>query len=177
MLNDAPRRLPEIRQTVSSALARDEETLASLPPPPSDDPSGELVRLFSTFRFELDAFVSGRLGYESLLQSYKFISSTFAANIRSTRPRFIPYAEDDQRYEDCSVLKEEVVLIDLTDVSGDTRLCDNSMKNRGDFVLEMNADDVWRFLERQVSALIVAFAVLACLINSRSAVARLANSH
>ncbi|GAA5883270.1 hypothetical protein JCM16303_007338 [Sporobolomyces ruberrimus] len=90
-------KLPEIRQTVSDALATAQSSLADLPPPPSEDPSGELVRLFGNFRYELNSYVRGSLGSESLLQQAKFISSNFASNIRDTHPRFAPFDKTDDR--------------------------------------------------------------------------------
>ncbi|GAA6008899.1 hypothetical protein JCM11491_003826 [Sporobolomyces phaffii] len=140
-------KLPEIRATVSDALSTAETSLHALPPPPSEDASGELIRLFTDFRYELDSYVRGSLEYESLLQQAKIVSSTFATNIRATRPRFAPFDKTDDRYEESAIFREKVVLYDLTDLTGNRRLCDETTNNLARFVLEMSVGEVRDFLK------------------------------
>lgn len=138
----SPRRLPDIRQTVADALSTAETSLSNLPAPPSEDPSGELIRLFTNFRHDLDSYVRGSLGYEDLLQQMKFVSSTFASNIRATAPRFQSFTDDDFNLPDTST----VVLKDLTDSRGSRNLCDGKSMTR--FLLDMDVGDVRRYLQR-----------------------------
>ncbi|GAA6061393.1 hypothetical protein JCM10212_000653 [Sporobolomyces blumeae] len=133
-------KLPEIRQVVSDTLAGAMTNIERLPPPPSEDPSGELIGLLGTFRYDLDAFVSGDVGSEALIVELKRIFSGFADNIRATRPRFNPFEKTDTRYGKHATSRQWVIVSDLTKSSG--VLCNESSKNHRKFVLEMNVADV-----------------------------------
>lgn len=82
--------------------------LHELPPPPSDNPTTELLELLATFSSHLHGRVRGTSGHESLIQSVRPAYETFKWDILATRPNFVPHLKPEVEDEESSEGEEEL---------------------------------------------------------------------
>ncbi|KAL4246136.1 hypothetical protein ABKN59_008971 [Abortiporus biennis] len=83
--------LPFLRQKSKDSLQEVKESMEHLPPPPSENPATELLRLITGFSAEVGSLVKGVESYERLLQNCRPAYSKFKLNIRRTAPDFRPF--------------------------------------------------------------------------------------
>ncbi|KAF4620301.1 hypothetical protein D9613_001087 [Agrocybe pediades] len=85
------KRLPQIYQELEENITNARRDLASLPPPPSDNPHTEIAALIHKFMNEVAKHVEGIPQADGLLQRIRPMNETFRINIRSTAPVFRPF--------------------------------------------------------------------------------------
>ena len=66
-----------------------------MPPPPSDNPSAELLRLVTAFSTDVDHIIQGRESYERLIQRCRPAYASFKYDIRSTAPKMRPFEKPE----------------------------------------------------------------------------------
>lgn len=95
---NASHRLPKLRAEAEESLQSVQTSLSKLPPPPSDNPVLELLRMVSAIATDIQSLVRGVEGYEGLLQQCRPFHQTLKYDILSTQPNFRPFksAKDDQ---------------------------------------------------------------------------------
>ena len=139
-------RLPEIRKVVNEGFVETQSRIDDLPPPPSTDPLSEMMQLLQAYRSDLDAYVAGSQGFESLIKDKNRIQAVFADNIRETRPRLYPFTEEHASQLPKDLIQKSPVLIDCSDSSSFY-----SSEKINDFVLTLNLNDVTERIERYSS--------------------------
>ncbi|TFY58340.1 hypothetical protein EVG20_g8188 [Dentipellis fragilis] len=85
------KRLPELRKELEHLLALTQRELDVLPPSPSHEPIGELMRLVGAFTRGVEKHVVGTPVAEGLLQALRPMQQEFFEAIRSTVPEFAPW--------------------------------------------------------------------------------------
>ncbi|VDC00608.1 unnamed protein product [Peniophora sp. CBMAI 1063] len=91
-------RLPLIQQELDAALAKTQASLKDLPPPPSsEEPVSEIVRMVSEFTREADSQTQGVPEADGLLQQMSGAEEVFQTDIRLTVPNYKPWRSDDQQ--------------------------------------------------------------------------------
>jgi len=94
--------LPELRKKSKDSHHEVKSRLDNLPPPPSDNPSAELLRLVTGFSTEVAQLIRGSEGYEQLIQQCRPAFAKFKQDIRSTAPDFRPFTDErDEPREEC----------------------------------------------------------------------------
>ena len=88
--------LPVLRQQSKDSNKKIAELLDSLPPPPSENPSAELIRLITAFSGEVENVIQGRESHERLIQICRPAYVTFKKDIRATAPQFRPFVHEGQ---------------------------------------------------------------------------------
>ena len=68
----------------------------TLPPPPSDNPTAELLHLITAFSAEVDNVIEGRESFEYLIRACRPALDSFTRDIRSTAPRMRPFMSDTE---------------------------------------------------------------------------------
>ena len=74
---------------------RVKQNLDQMPPPPSDNPSAELLRLVTAFSTDVEHIIQGRESYERLIQRCRPAYASFKHDIRSTAPRMRPFEKPE----------------------------------------------------------------------------------
>lgn len=115
--------LPKLRQEAKVSQAQIKAQLDELPPPPSDNPTAELLRLVTAFASEANALIQGAESQERLIQRCRPAYKAFKYDIRKTAPRFRPY-DNEQIVDDLDDFTEIVVDSD-TDAASDPSLDDS----------------------------------------------------
>lgn len=121
-------RLPDLRLKSKQRLQEIKEMLEALPPPLSENPVAELLRLVTRFSVDVEHVIRGSESFESLLQSCRAAYASFKCDIHGTEPIFKPFINEDEasdRYspmeEASEVAFEEVIHEDpVTNDSGNT---------------------------------------------------------
>ncbi|KAI0088919.1 P-loop containing nucleoside triphosphate hydrolase protein [Irpex rosettiformis] len=107
--------LPQLRKDSKNSYAKIEKLLADLPPPPSDDPASDLLRMVTSFSHQVGSLIEGEEAFERLLQRCRPAYLRLKHDIRGTAPRFMPFMknEDTKGFDvdwkiepDVSVLEE-----------------------------------------------------------------------
>ncbi|POY75200.1 hypothetical protein BMF94_1832 [Rhodotorula taiwanensis] len=89
-------KLPQIRSDLVTSLNSVHNALKELPPAPSSDPVGELhIRLAALAR-DLDSLMQGTPGRADLVQAKNREDQRYKADIRATRPVFVPFTASDE---------------------------------------------------------------------------------
>ncbi|CAL1705006.1 unnamed protein product [Somion occarium] len=120
--------LPDLRLKSKQRLQEIKEMLEALPPPLSENPVAELLRLVTRFSVDVEHVIRGSESFESLLQSCRAAYASFKCDIHGTEPIFKPFINEDEasdRYspmeEASEVAFEEVIHEDpVTNDSGNT---------------------------------------------------------
>lgn len=115
--------LPKLRQEAKESQAQIKAQLDELPPPPSENPTAELLRLVTAFASEANALIQGAESHERLIQRCRPVYKAFKHDIRKTAPRFRPY-ENEQIVDNLFDFTEIVVDSD-TDAASDPSLDDS----------------------------------------------------
>ncbi|KAF9558114.1 hypothetical protein CPC08DRAFT_639388 [Agrocybe pediades] len=85
------KRLPQIYYELEENISNARRDLASLPPPPSDNPHTEIAALIHKFMNEVAKHVEGVPHADGLLQLIRPMHESFRIDIRSTAPIFRPF--------------------------------------------------------------------------------------
>ncbi|KAJ3559507.1 hypothetical protein NM688_g311 [Phlebia brevispora] len=88
-------RLPGLRKESKESYQDVRQQLDNLPPPPSDNPSGELLRLVTTFSTDVEHLIQGRESYQRLIQRCRPAYTQFRYDIRRTAPKMRPFEKAD----------------------------------------------------------------------------------
>ncbi|EKM56235.1 uncharacterized protein PHACADRAFT_207519 [Phanerochaete carnosa HHB-10118-sp] len=83
--------LPKLRREAKESLDTVRERLSALPPPPSDNPASELLRMITSFCDKVQSLIRGAESHERLIQKCRPAYKTFKRDIRRTAPQFKPY--------------------------------------------------------------------------------------
>ncbi|GJE98795.1 dynamin domain-containing protein [Phanerochaete sordida] len=83
--------LPKLRREAKDSLDIVREQLDALPPPPSENPAHELLRMVTTFTSEVRSFIQGAESHERLIQKCRLAYGAFKSHIRGTAPQFKPF--------------------------------------------------------------------------------------
>jgi hypothetical protein len=87
--------LPKLRLDSKNSFEEVVKHLDSLPPPPTDDPASELLRMVTVFQREVGALVQGEEAYERLIQRCRPAYFRLKRDIRGTAPRFVPFLRNE----------------------------------------------------------------------------------
>lgn len=85
------RRLPQIRNDLSTALTGVHAALKKLPPPPSADPVSELHARLAGLSRDLDLLAQGAPGFAELVQAKNREDQLLKNMLYATKPHFIPF--------------------------------------------------------------------------------------
>ena len=88
-------RLPSLREDIKSFLDSTLQLITDLPPPPSDNPTIELLGMVREFCADFGALVYGKEGHESLLQQCRPAHRALKNDILGTAPNFRPFKNAD----------------------------------------------------------------------------------
>lgn len=83
--------LPKLRKEAKESLEVVREQLSLLPPPPSDNPAGELLQMVTSFCAEVQSLIRGAESHKQLLQKCRLAYRKFKRDIRRTAPKFEPF--------------------------------------------------------------------------------------
>ncbi|KAH8117943.1 P-loop containing nucleoside triphosphate hydrolase protein [Phellopilus nigrolimitatus] len=105
--------LPKLRQDSRASLMSTSSELSTLPPPPPENPTSELLKLVTNFTSELNSHVQGLPNYEGLIQRCRPAYNSFGNDILTTRPMFIPFEKDafeefDDIPDEPEIVKEDI---------------------------------------------------------------------
>ncbi|KAG6329012.1 hypothetical protein ID866_10077, partial [Astraeus odoratus] len=89
------KRLPEIQKDLYEALQQTEKEISDLPPEPSSNPLGEMLKVVDEFKKELAQRIEGTPGEDGILQNIRPHTATFRRSIRATAPKFMPWERRD----------------------------------------------------------------------------------
>ncbi len=84
-------RLPKLRDDAMASRQQTRQALDALPPPLSDNPSAELLKMVQRFCSDFENYVRGLSHFESLIQHCKPAFLQLSRDIRATAPNFRPY--------------------------------------------------------------------------------------
>lgn len=93
--SNSPDRLPELHDELQKLIRTTEESLHSLPKPPSEDAFAEIFHLIGEFIRDLGVYLKGTPYADGLLQVIRPHQITFRNAVRATAPRF--RAQTDER--------------------------------------------------------------------------------
>ncbi|TCD67241.1 hypothetical protein EIP91_000370 [Steccherinum ochraceum] len=126
--------LPGLREKCKESLRLAKSDLEKFPPPASDQPAAELLRLITGFSTNVECLVRGSDNFEHLLQRCRPAYATFKRDVRGTSPDLRPFKDleaemfgngldSDERYE---ILEEANDAYDATSLgrSSPLYLCD-----------------------------------------------------
>lgn len=145
-------RLPDLRKEAKASYQEVEQQLMALPPPPSDDPYGELLRMLTSFSNEVNALVQGYESYERLLQKCRPAYTKLQRDIRGTAPRFTPFthAEDSNGYCPDIAIEPESEPVEHVEIAS----MEDEVQSLVSIESEtMNLGDVRKHIERYVYSL------------------------
>lgn len=83
--------LPKLRLDASESRDRTLEALKKLPPPVSDNPSADLLRMVTAFSNDFRNYINGISDFADLIQKCKPAYEEFRVSIKQTMPDFRPY--------------------------------------------------------------------------------------
>ena len=83
-------RLPKLRTEAKESLSNVREQLSHLPPPPSENPAGDLLHMITSFCNDVQSLIRGSEAYERLIQKCNPAYKAFKSNIKRTAPQFRP---------------------------------------------------------------------------------------
>ncbi|KAG8946753.1 hypothetical protein FRC04_011409 [Tulasnella sp. 424] len=89
--------LPKLRLDATRSRESARALLSKLPPPLSDNPSAELLRMVTNFSTEFRNFTNGLSEFASLIQKCKPAYEEFHERIKETAPDFRPYTEKEKK--------------------------------------------------------------------------------
>lgn len=101
MSTDCSRRLPELLTEVDEHLSSCKKDLAALPVRSISDPVGEVWKLLSGFKHDVQDLVAGRPddGSQGLIQMVRGARQEFRQAIFKGAPRFRPWTKPDTEVE------------------------------------------------------------------------------
>ncbi|KAI0319289.1 P-loop containing nucleoside triphosphate hydrolase protein [Amylostereum chailletii] len=85
------RRLPELQSELDKLLDQTEKSIEKLPPAPSSEPVGQILRLVGGFSREVEKRTEGTSEEDGLLQQLQPAQRAFQQAIRLTAPDFRPF--------------------------------------------------------------------------------------
>ncbi|KAF7797716.1 hypothetical protein EIP86_008916 [Pleurotus ostreatoroseus] len=97
--------LPALRKESKESYQEVKRLLASLPPPPPENPASELLHLVTAFSGIVDNLIQGRDHYETLIQECRPAYQVFKTDIRRTAPRMRPF--ENQNAADSVVIEDD----------------------------------------------------------------------
>ncbi|KIP02343.1 hypothetical protein PHLGIDRAFT_298819 [Phlebiopsis gigantea 11061_1 CR5-6] len=109
LINDS---LPGLRANADDSLSAVQKALATLPPPPSDNPMLELLGMIKSLVSEVDALVRGTEGSERLLQQCRPAHQQLKYDILGTAPNFRPFRTAAVDKQDFTVEVDEDDAVD-----------------------------------------------------------------
>ncbi|KAG8903486.1 hypothetical protein FRB99_003229 [Tulasnella sp. 403] len=89
--------LPKLRLDATRSREVTKQLIAKLPPPMSDNPSAELLRMVTSFSLEFRNFSNGISDHASLIQKCKPAYEEFRLAIKNTAPDFRPYTQKEKK--------------------------------------------------------------------------------
>ncbi|KAJ3486023.1 hypothetical protein NLI96_g4541 [Meripilus lineatus] len=109
VINDG---LPQLRLQSKQAFQEVNEALIKLPPPPSENPAAELLRLVTGFSGDVDRLIAGSQSFEDLIRLCRPAYTRFKNDIRATAPDFRPFKnEHDPLIDPLSNMDQRVKVI------------------------------------------------------------------
>ncbi|KAG6327681.1 hypothetical protein ID866_11408, partial [Astraeus odoratus] len=89
------KRLPEIQKDLYKTLQQTEKEISDLPPDPSSNPLGEVLKVIDEFKKELSERIEGTPGEDGILQNIRPHTDKFRRRIRATAPKFVPWERNN----------------------------------------------------------------------------------
>ncbi|CAL1711881.1 unnamed protein product [Somion occarium] len=101
------KRLPELQDELQILLEKTQESLKTLPKPPSTDVLTEILHLIGDFSRDLAKHLEGTPDEDGLLQAIRPAHEAFKRAIRATAPNFKPFEKNKQSFTMSHMLGEE----------------------------------------------------------------------
>lgn len=101
------KRLPELQDELRILLEKTQESLKTLPKPPSTDALTEILHLIGDFSRDLARHLEGTPDEDGLLQAIRPAHETFKRAIRATAPNFKPFEKSQKLFTMSHMLDEE----------------------------------------------------------------------
>jgi len=110
-------RLPQIQEQLEQAISATQGILDGLPPPPPDNPQGEINRLLFQFIADLGKHVNGIPDEDGLMQAIRPAQERFRRAVRATAPNFRPFKRIEEAVR--HIRRAEFLVLEEGDVPDD----------------------------------------------------------
>jgi len=129
---DCSSRLPELLTEVDGHISSCKKDLAALPVRSINDPVGEVWRLLSEFKHDVQGLVAGRPddGSQGLIQVVRRVRQEFRVAIFKGAPRFRPWAKPDTNVESPSTPQDTFGGLEPQVSASDTVVYANEVMDR-----------------------------------------------